>query len=111
MIERPGEIGGEARRIDLGEQIHTVALRPATIPESVLTTKENRALSLDGKQAYVMASARSFAIPDGPFTVEAWVAPAADGTTGVVAGNFDFLLYLLGGLLCHRFHLLSQRFV
>ena len=87
----------EARRIDLGEQTHTVALRPATIPESVLKAKENRALSLDGKKAYVMASAKSFAIPDGPFTVEAWVAPAADGTTGVVAGNFDFLLYLLGG--------------
>jgi hypothetical protein len=87
----------EARRIDLGEQIHTVALRPATIPEAALTAKENRALVLDGKQACVTAPARSFSIPDGPFTVEAWVAPAADGTTGVIAGNFDFLLYVLGG--------------
>jgi hypothetical protein len=45
----------------------------------------------------VTAPAHTFAIPDGPLTVEAWIAPAPDGLTGIVAGNFDFLLYVLGG--------------
>ncbi|MHC4341568.1 MAG: metallophosphoesterase family protein, partial [Planctomycetota bacterium] len=87
----------EARRIGLGEQIRPVAVRPTLLPESALAAGENRTLVLDGKASCVTAPASSFSIPDGPFTVEAWVAPEADGTTGIIAGNFDFLLYLLGG--------------
>ncbi|MHC4861409.1 MAG: LamG domain-containing protein, partial [Planctomycetota bacterium] len=88
----------EARRIMLGEQTRQIPLRPKKIPEAALAVKENRALLLDGKGDGVTIAPKALAIPDGPFSVEAWVRPDADRLTGVVAANFDFMLYVNRGV-------------
>jgi len=87
----------EARRISLPEQVHRLPMKPSAIPAAHFEPRENGALVLGGDGDALAISPRAVAIPDGPFTVEARVKPGADGLRGVVAANFDFMLYLNGG--------------
>ncbi|HEX6985725.1 MAG TPA: LamG domain-containing protein, partial [Planctomycetaceae bacterium] len=76
---------------------------PGRLPES----PEDQVLSLDGDGALRVEST-DFELPDGPFTLEAWVNPSSiDGSRGVVAKtqNSEYAIFLHDGLPDFSVHL------
>lgn len=63
-----------------------VSTRLAAVPADYFQAAENRCLNVTGDRAAVRIDSDAFKLPDGPFTLEAWVRPAESaGHRGLIA--------------------------
>jgi len=97
----------DSRRISLPARALDIALRPADLTPA--TPKDgNHAVMVDGKGGCVMVPSASLALPEGPFTVEAWFNAETVGNTNAIVGkteNSEFAIFLQGGLPTFYVHL------
>ena len=85
----------ERRRISLPETSRPVVLRPSQDIAVAETPAINHALSVDGAGAMASFPPDRAALPDGSFTIEAWMrADALDGYR-TIAGKTDDAEYIL----------------
>ena len=87
-------------RVPLPPRRITLPVALKSLTESFFTSATNRSLAFNGKQA-VRVEMGAKTLPEGPFTVEAWVRPAADGGSGDVvskAEQSEFALNLAGNV-------------
>lgn len=89
----------ETARVPLPERAIPVRVARPDAEAVIASPTINRALSLDGNGGLRVAS-RNVDLPDGPFTLEAWVNPASlEESQGVVAKtqNSEYALFLHDG--------------
>ena len=77
---------GENASVELPETLHPINLRLEQVPADYFTSAGNHALLVDGETSAIVVSNRSFSLPQGPFTLEAWVKPKVhNGYSAVIA--------------------------
>ena len=94
-------------RVPLPPRRVTLPVALKALNNSFFTAAPNRSLVLDGSQA-VRVEMGPKTLPDGPFTVEAWVRPAADGGSGDLvskAEQSEFALNLASNVPGFHVHL------
>lgn len=76
---------GETARVPLPTRDVELSVELAEAAPSGSVAREDSVLSLDGRGSMRVLS-RGFELPDGPFTLEAWVNPSTtEGSQGIVA--------------------------
>lgn len=107
-VEFSVEMLGANARIPLPPRRVTLPLTlKAVNPEFFTAPEKNKALQLNGKQA-VRVEMGDKLLPDGPFTLEAWVRPAERETSGDVvskAEQSEFALNLAANVPGFHAHL------
>ena len=94
-------------RVPLPPRRITLPVTLKSLTGSFFTDAPNRSLVLDGSQA-VRVEMGAKTLPDGPFTVEAWVRPAAEGGSGDLvskAEQSEFALNLASNVPGFHVHL------
>jgi len=75
-------------RVPLPPRRITLPVALKSLNEAFFTNAPNHALALNGSQA-VRVEMGAKTLPQGPFTVEAWVRPAADGGSGDIVSKAE----------------------
>ncbi len=99
-VEFSTDVLFEGLRIPLPARKTAVPVRLSALPEDFFKSAENKALSLDGKSA-IRVDAGAGKLPDGPFTVEAWVKTPDGSTNGDIvskAEQSEYALNVAGGV-------------
>lgn len=77
---------GENARIELPSVSTPVELELAAVPADYFTIQTGKCLHVTGEKAAVRVASGSIHLPDGPFTLEAWLNPSqSEGMRGAVA--------------------------
>ncbi|MEM7226146.1 MAG: LamG-like jellyroll fold domain-containing protein [Pseudomonadota bacterium] len=98
---------GERRRVSLPEVSRLIPLRPGPDVTAGVAPAADKVLALDGTGAAVFAADR-VALPDGPFTLEAWFRADSLGGYKSIAGksqDAEYILMLVRGLPFFVVHL------
>ncbi|MEO9595515.1 LamG domain-containing protein, partial [Rhodopirellula bahusiensis] len=77
---------GESTRIELPSVSTPVKLQLAAVPADYFSGENNQCLEVTGERSAIRVDSDSLALPNGPFTLEAWLNPSqTEGMRGVVA--------------------------
>ncbi len=101
-LRTSGEYIASSARVSLPEQEFDLPLRlPANVFAKMETTKEDQHMVLQREPNCIKISDKSLLIPDGPFTIEAWVYQTdATGPQAVIAKtqNSEFAIAINKGV-------------
>ncbi len=94
-------------RITLPERSITLPAGLKQLPDGFFTDAANKALKLDGNAAYRVDMPANILSPDSPFTLEAWIRPAAVQSASYLAKTeqSDYALDLQNGVPGFHAHL------
>lgn len=77
---------GETARIQLPSVSTPVEISMAAVPADYFANQTNQCLEVDGPQSAVRVASDAISLPDGPFTLEAWLNPSqSEGMLAAVA--------------------------
>ncbi|MCM2373575.1 LamG-like jellyroll fold domain-containing protein [Aporhodopirellula aestuarii] len=99
---------GESARISLPATSMPVSLALAALPADYFSGEENHCLKVTDGQSTLRIESSELALPDGPFTLEAWIsADQLAGEQGIVAKmhNSEFAFFMKEGVPQFNVHL------
>ncbi|MFG0261602.1 MAG: LamG-like jellyroll fold domain-containing protein [Novipirellula sp. JB048] len=102
---------GKSTRINLPPSSTPVSMKLAAIPSDYFSDNENHALKVTGERSAVRIDSSDLALPDGPFTLEAWVNPAqVAGHRGLIAKTqqSEFAFFMNEGVPQFDVHLAGR---
>ncbi len=80
------EYVGESTRVRLPDASSPISVRAAPAAADYFAPTANRAVAINGEQSAVRVNAADVMLPQGPFTLEAWVRPQElDGFRAIIA--------------------------
>ncbi|TWT82852.1 cyclic 3',5'-adenosine monophosphate phosphodiesterase [Planctomycetes bacterium CA13] len=99
---------GESARISLPPVTTPISLKLAAVPADYFDKTENRCLHVVDQQSVLRIDSSELRLPDGPFTLEAWVNPdQTAGHRGLIAKteNSEFAFFMDEGVPVFDVHL------
>ncbi len=104
---------GQTARIALPLVITPISFDLAAVPADYFTNSKNHCLQVDSERSAARIASDEFNLPQGPFTLEAWIRPQqSPGQRGVVAKteNSEYAIFMDEGVPQFDVHL-SGRYV
>ncbi|MFG0264656.1 MAG: LamG-like jellyroll fold domain-containing protein [Rhodopirellula sp. JB055] len=85
-IELSRVVIGDSARIELPSVSTPVEMQLAAVPADYFNGQTNQCLNVTGERSAIRVDSDSLALPNGPFTLEAWLNPSqTEGMRGAIA--------------------------